>query len=105
MLSYNDFEKNIQLIQEYYDKDDQLTTILNVEGFVAYSGLIIDALIALLEEVMEDTENHWINYWCWDCDFGAEGENRVKIDDHYIEFSTIKDLYFVLLGNKSKRSE
>ena len=103
MLSYNKFEKVIDTIQKYYKKDDQLTELLEVEGFICYSGNIVDTLVDLLETVMEDVENQWISYWIWDCSFGTDAVDKIFVDDYPIPFTTIKDLYcFLLKGRKTE---
>jgi hypothetical protein len=101
MLSYNDFEKYIKLIIKYNEKDDQISRIMEVEGFIMYSSELIEGIIDLLGEIMDDKENGWIDYWCWECDFGEKADDRVSDEDgNPIPLKTIKDLYFILLKGR-----
>jgi len=104
MLSFNDFEKHMDTIIKYYKKDDALSEILEVEGFIVYSGELIDRIIELLEIVMDDADE-WIQYWCWECEFGNDAEGRVQDKDgNNIPLKTIKDLYFMLLKGRQDES-
>ena len=101
MLSLNDFENYINKVIKYYQKDSDLSDIMEVEGFIMYSSELIDVILNLLEEVMEDKEDQWIQYWCWECDFGKDAENIVHdADGKVIQLTTIKDLYFLLLKGR-----
>ena len=102
MLNYVDFTESILIIKEYYDKDRELTKILNTEGFVNFSSNIIEQLILLLEKLMDDEEDQWIQYWLWELDFGKDWKvgkvTTTKGTD--VRLKTTKDLYEALVrGN------
>ena len=97
MLSYNDFEKHINTIKHYYDFDDKITEIFDVDGIVCYSSKAIDSIVNLLEVIMDDGTDNWIQYWMWELNFGVDDNNSVSIDNKNIPLTTIKDLYSMLL--------
>lgn len=58
------------------------------------NSIVQDALIAVLEHVMEDSEQ-WIQYYCWELDFGKENW-RLKVNDengNNIPLSSPEELY------------
>lgn len=105
MLSYAQFEEKIEIIKEYIQKEDELTRIFNCEGFINYSERAIESIVDLLEEIMEDQEHQWIEYWMWECNFGKDGADKVFIEDKPVPFTTIKDLYFMLLKGRQENNE
>ena len=53
------------------------------------------SVIKLLEFIFED-EGEWIDWWCWENDFGREGLEAF-IDDKAIILDTAEDLYEFLI--------
>ena len=97
MLSFTEFEKYIKLIKEYEDKDSQISELLDTEGFITYSSPLITALVELLEVLMQDDTDNWIQYWLWECNFGETGE-AWDADGVIIPMNSIGDLYAFLEG-------
>lgn len=97
MLTFKDFEKYIKIIEEYSESDSKLGDILKSESFITYSMNAIDVITKLLEYVMNDTNNKWIEYWLWELDFGKENYRmEVELDGVVIPLTTIRDLYNML---------
>jgi hypothetical protein len=59
-------------------------------GATQYESLFLNTI----SEAMED-KHEYIWYWCFDCDFGKDKNmnKKVKKDDKYFKFKTLKDLY------------
>jgi len=95
MLSYGEFEKYILLIKEYSDKDEKISELMDTEGFINYSGKAVMAIVELLEKLMQDEKDQWIQYWLWECNFGRDAEERQVLDSEGIpiQFKTISNLY------------
>ena len=56
-----------------------------------------EQLVKLLEEIMDDKENQWISYYCWEKDFGRD--ESLKITDKNgkdIPLKTSEDLWNIL---------
>ena len=61
------------------------------------NNILQDALFSILEYVMNDTEK-WIQYYCWELDFGKENW-RLKVNDENgndIPLSSPEELYSFL---------
>lgn len=100
MLSYLDFETHINTIKHYYDKDSEISDILDVDGIVCYTSKAISSIVSLLEILMDDKESEWIQFWCWECDFGQDAKDRAwDKEENVIPLNTIKDLYDALIKN------
>lgn len=57
-----------------------------------------DALLELLEAIMDDNEDEWISYFCYELDFGNEWCEGCCTDEkgNDIPLQTIDDLWNVL---------
>lgn len=103
MLSLKDFNDTMETISDYYEKDQLLTDILETEGFVAYSSHVISAITLCLEEIFNDHENKWIEYWLWECDLGKDSKDKCfRSDESEIDISSIEKLYYFLLENMNE---
>jgi len=100
MITYKEFEKYMKVVIAYTERDDKLSDILKTEGFVTYSSEAINALIELIEIALED-EEHWVEYWCWECDFGKIDLEVYDEDENIVPFTTLEDVYYwVTVGSK-----
>ena len=60
-----------------------------------------DALLELLTEVMNDTETRWIEYYCYDIDFGRDWKPGTVTDETGdIPLSSTDDLWRLLTNEE-----
>lgn len=65
------------------------------------------SVIKLLEFIFNDEETHWIEWWCWEADFGRD-DNIGQIfdeDDNIIRVETTEELYDFLVSNIEEEEE
>lgn len=66
-------------------------------NFLPDKDLIFDSLISLLEELLNDKETKWIEYYIYDLNFGEENYRiKVKQNEKEIPLTTPNDLYRIL---------
>lgn len=100
MLSLDEFMKYLSVVIDY----EELTTSLNSTRF-SIDSPVLDRLsktvISLLETLMKDTENHWIQYWCYELNFGTNWRKGMITDEngYDIVLKDVSDLYLLLLSN------
>lgn len=100
MLSYQEFENYIEIIRHYSNLDEKIGELFEVDGISCISSKATESIIELLEVIMDDKENQWIEYWLWELDFGVKDNNSVSMNDVHIPLTTIKDLYSILLKGR-----
>jgi len=86
------FKEALNIVRRNVRDDERLSLILNTEGFVNFTESSNSVIIKLLEEMTNDT-SEWIQYWCWECNFGKDTEGKVFIGDKNIDISTPDKLY------------
>ena len=100
MISFDKFKFYMGLVQEYTEKDDQLSNILETEGFVTYSMKTTGAIVDLLTELMDD-KGDWLGYWLWECDSGKNPMEITDSDDNIVPFTTLEEVYeWITVGSK-----
>lgn len=59
------------------------------------------SVIKLLEFIFNDEETHWIDWWCWESDFGRDEDFGAIFDenDNIIRVDTAEQLYDFLINN------
>lgn len=90
----NDLQKESDVLSELYQK-------YRID-FIDCDWLRNDiSAIKLLEFIFDDEESQWIDWWCWETDFGRD-ENMGQIfdeDDNIIRVENSDQLYDFLIGN------
>ena len=96
------FIETINFIKDRNDKQQEINKLFSNEFedaiFWPYTKYESQT-IKLLEEIMEDKENQWISYYCWEKDFGRDyklGDVTEK-DGISISFETPEDLWNMLI--------
>ena len=106
-INYEEFEKAINSIIEQ-DKYIDLLYDVTKGGLNLWENekmATSDCLWHLLEYLTNDKEG-WIGYWLYECDYGQDGENKIKEDGKYVPFTTIEDLWNVLVSReKGEKNE
>lgn len=77
--------------------------------FGSFFGMLFDynlenELVNALEKEMNDT-GEWIQYYCWELNYGTLKDNLVKIDGLEFELDCPEKLYDLLIYNNSTRCE
>ena len=104
MISYEKFVNYMTKIIEQDERDNRFSDALAAfctDGvpFVTTTELAIN----LLEELCDDTQNHWITYWLYELDRGFKYmDGCVTFDDEIIPLNTLEDLYKLLRGDYNK---
>lgn len=101
MLDFKTFAKYIEKLKLNNDFD---TDISNVAAKYNLYWLGIDKpdcsqeLLELLRMIMEDEEDDWIGYFCYELDFGRDYKEGsiTDADGEDIQLATVKDLYLLL---------
>ena len=103
-LSKELFIETIDFIRERNDQENKIYQMFKEEFtdgiFWPYSRYETQ-LIKVLTEVMQDQENEWISYYCWEKDFGRD--YRLKAfdkDGKEIPLTSSEDLYNLLISNE-----
>lgn len=101
VLDYKNFEEHINKIKKMYDSICKLDKCFRDIGWDAtlFPEDGTDNIISLLEFIFHD-EDHWIEYFCYDLDFGQDYEpGAVICNDKKVPLASIHDLYTFLLQN------
>ena len=96
------FCKTMNQIQEVYDYGDKLNHFFkenHVDGYL-YEPTCISQTLSLLGFIFQD-DNHWIDYWVYELDFGRRYEPGMIVDDNgtNISLETTEELYEFLVKN------
>ena len=105
------FTNAIESIKKQHEIDNENAELLGKVFSNAFSANLLydnstisDAIIKLLETEMQD-RHEWINYFCYELDFGRENE-RLKVydsEDNEIPLKTADDLYNMLANDKKNK--
>jgi hypothetical protein len=104
LISFEQFDRYIDLIRKDSDFIDKVTELFNtcffIENFNS-TGIAIE----LLEHLMNDTENGWISYWCWEGNFGRDDivDSVTEADGTPIPLRTTRELYDFLCENAANK--
>lgn len=98
------FVSAIQAIELQLEKDVKTSKKLGEVFIKAHSAnllpdndVLFDALIKVLEAVMNDT-NKWIQYYLYELDCGRENWRlKVKINNEDVPLSNASELYYLLI--------
>lgn len=108
MLSKEIFVEMIEFIRDRSDAQDKISNLFKNEFedsiFWPYMKYEVK-MCKLLTHIMQDEETEWIDYFCWERDFGRDttlGEVR-EADGTPIPFKTAEDLYNLLVDNIKER--
>lgn len=107
MITWDKFENYLTRIIEQDEKDNRFGAA--IEEYCADGAPFItttELAIELLEELCDDTTDHWITYWLYELDRGFKyQEGDVTIGDVNIPLETIEDLYKLLRGDYNNIKE
>lgn len=96
----NDLQRESDTLSELYDK-------YRID-YIDCDWIRNDiSVIKLLEFIFNAEENHWIEWWCWETDFGRD-DNMGQIfdeDDNIIRVETAEELYDFLVSNIEEEEE
>jgi len=83
----------IDVYNKEYETNAQALTLLYPESYAVPSlgTQLLDSYIELLEKVLED-DSHWISYFVFDCEMGAE-EREITINKIPYKLNSITSLY------------
>lgn len=100
-LTYEQFEKCINSIIEQDDFTEFLHNATNgiIQLYECDKLSTSIQLLELIEELTNDKENGYISFWLYECEHGRKGEDRVFINKLSVPFTTIRDLWNVLIKN------
>lgn len=105
MIKEKTYYVRLQNIFEVYKLNNDFDTdISNVAAKYNLYWLGIDKLdcsqelLELLRMIMEDEEDDWIGYFCYELDFGRDYKEGsiTDADGEDIQLATVKDLYLLL---------
>ena len=105
MLDYKDFEIYITALQRANDFQCEIMELVNKFngdlGICDYPDCSKE-LIKLLTDVMDD-EDEWIDYWCYELNFGRDWKRGyiTDKDGNDIKLHTCWDLYKFLTGKRT----
>lgn len=100
VLSKDDFCNAIAAIQSFWDKIREIENVLGVVFDEDSIVNIVSSYIDTLSFIMGDysNEDSWINYFCWELDFGRNWEpGCVEIDGKDYPLSNAGELYELLV--------
>lgn len=95
MCSKELFVNTINSLKEFNDYIDKLyelnIDIINVEPIMNLASNIVN----LLENLCNDSKTRWINYFCYELNFGEKWEHGTITDENGndIKLATVEDLY------------
>lgn len=95
------YMKEVKKVDEFNDKLNTLFSKYGADGCV-FLPTCADTVLTLLHRIMEDTEEDWISYFCFELDFGKKYKPGTVLDSNgaEINLSTIDSLYDFLVKNK-----
>ena len=101
-MKFKEFNQAMANIQAFLEERKKLTAVLDVisptsTGVVEFGGKFLDDYIALLSMAMNDTTYKWIEWYCWDCDFGTN-PLLMKVNNKPRCIDTNQKLYNLLTG-------
>jgi hypothetical protein len=63
-------------------------------NFLPDTETIVDGMITLLEQVMNDAEEHWIQHFILELNFGAKSKSLpIHFNNKLIQMCNVRDLY------------
>lgn len=101
-MKFKEFNQAMQNLQAFLEERKKLTAALDVisptsTGVVEFGGKFMDDYISLLAIEMKDTTCKWIEWYCWECNFGANPLlMTIKNKPHTI--NSVQKLYDLLTG-------
>jgi len=104
MISKEQFTNTMQQFQAQTDFDykcnGMFQQIFSNDWVTGYSNdILYNAIIELLENIFDDKENGWIQYWLYELDFGKKWVpgSITDSDSSIIDISTVEKLYDFLI--------
>ena len=95
----DDFVKKFQPIldwNEQFEKESKALTQLYPSSFVVpEGGKLLDSYIQLLADYYND-EGEWIEYYCWECEFGAKPQDVLEDGKVAFHLGCVGDLWNIL---------
>lgn len=96
MLDRNTFIERMEKLKTESENINKLYNAGVTIDFLTEYDNAIDIAFCCLEELMED-DSSTIFFYVYECDWGREGENKIFINDESIPFTTLDDLYNVMI--------
>lgn len=109
MISKELFIETAEKLKEFDDKEQKLRQALdeysgNYNMF--WSPLMPDLVVKVLEEIFEDTQTHWVDYFINDCDYlKNDFKNSISLKGKPYRIDTWADVYDFLIGNIKEKNE
>lgn len=104
-ISEADFIKIIDSAESQFRFQDDLNDFFAAHGCDGYIFFptLLEEVVGLLENIFND-ESHWIDYFCYELDFGKEwSAGMVKdVDGNDIPLKTAADLYKLIEKEKKE---
>lgn len=108
-LSRDEFIDYMKVLENHYWRTRHLADVLGVDELYGMTELM-DMSVGLVSEPFKDilVENpvsegtNLLTYFCWDMEFGANGENPI-VDGTRYEVSSAGELYDLLIQIEEKR--
>ena len=100
MLSLETFTRALETIESYEEKEQELSELLNTEGFTTFTSEYATLVVDMLEEAFADVDG-WISFWLWECNLGKETEGKAFYPNGAsIDISSPEKLYALVTGFK-----
>lgn len=92
MVDFNKFASYMKKIQDCSDWMDELYKY-RIDLLESPTDRLLSGFIDLLSNEIHDV-NEWINWYCWETDFGRDKNmNWIEVDDEKIIIDNFKALY------------
>lgn len=99
-MTFELFDKILHQLMKWNDFCEKVSDATNDAICLPELCPLDDDIVKLLEIIMEDKENDWIGYFCWELNFGRRYKPGMITDgDKDIPLATTRDLYNLLLEN------
>lgn len=96
------FIESIEFMRDRSDKQTEIDKLFREEfqDGIFWPYMRYESHMAkILKHIMHDEQNEWIDYFCWERDFGRDTElgDVKEADGTPIPFSTVEDLWNMLI--------
>jgi hypothetical protein len=104
-MKYNQFEKYINCLKEFFDEQEKLDNVLKViapsgTSVCEFGNKFVDDYIDLMENALND-DAHWISWFVFDNNFGNK-KLTIMIGNNYHKISSTKKFYDVVIKDLKK---
>lgn len=101
-MTYPEFETALECLRRFEQERQKLEEVIKVisptsTGVVEFGGQFMEDYIALLSLAVGDENNCWINWYVFECDFGAN-PHAAHINGKEIIVDSPQKLYDIILS-------